>query len=183
MSLSSFNEKIRQKPKRARGQWAFWMAFLLTGMLGLAWLAYIPGKLERIAAKAEETEEPAGNVSRVFESLRASLGDIFRKTKEDLASTSAQFASSTPAAGSAASSTYKDPNTIDFATFFETATSQENDFEYEEEDPMGEEYYWDEDTGNEAEEVTPQPEPQPAGPRRVLIGTSSKASSTPAGGG
>lgn len=177
MTLVSFNEKMRQKPKPIRAQWAFWGAFLITGALGMVWLLYIPGKLDRLAHEALETrEEPSGNFRRVLESMKASVSEALGGLKKDLASSTAAFATSTlpqPAASTTATSSASDSNTFDIeALLMGTAVIDIPDAERGE--PTG---------GSFTETETPHASSVPVSsePRRVLIGTSSRASSTPSG--
>lgn len=173
----SFNEKMRQKPKHVRARWAFWSAFLLTILLVVAWLAYIPGKLDRIAKSYEDTEDPQGNFGRVLDSMKASLGDVFNQYREEFASTTGQLASSSPeVASSTDAATTTDPNNIDFTTFFPQMQVDDGSGDVPDEEQYSEEYYEEEMDMEYIPEA--EPEPSPAGPRRVLIGTSSGATST-----
>ena len=176
MTLSSFNKKMRQKPPHVRAQWAFWCAFFATGVLALGWLAYIPGKLDRLAENYEDKIGPRGGFGRVLDSMKASVGDAFSKAKTDLASSTVQLASSTNAISSTTTdATTTDPNVIDFNTFFQDdSVSDEEDY-YE--GAPGDDVT-DEPVSTTSPYGEPLPEPAPITPRRVLIGTSSKANTT-----
>ncbi len=172
MPKPSFHERMRAKPKHIRARWAFWSAFLITGVLGLAWLAYIPGKLERYSQKnAEELagiEEPVGNFGRVMDNVQANIQIAFQQLQATFSSTSANVASSSEATEVTATSTAtsSNPNEIDFSTFFDDIPEEYEDYELEDEDVV--------ESGATASSGSSAASTTPATPRRVLIGTSSR---------
>ncbi len=163
---------MRARPKSVRVNYAFWYAFGVTAVLAVCWLAFIPGKVSRISEGAvTDLTEPEGNFARVIRNVRENLTATVSDIAEELPKTE-ETATTTEVVA-----TTTDANTLDFSSMIETEPEP-----YEEE--YYEEYYED---GYEIQEMSSSTETSasatatvtpPFVPRVVLIGTSSKATST-----
>jgi hypothetical protein len=180
--MYTYNKKMRERPKSVRVLYAFWYALGFTAVIALVWFAFIPGKIASISGAATEIEEPAGNFARVLGSIRdnlsASLGNSLADLQqEEVANTSAELVVETVASSS-------DPNVLDFSTMIgidETMSVEDieagYDYEYD--------YDYDPEYSDPSSVVSTSSTLQrtiatttPTTPRVVLIGTSSKATTT-----
>lgn len=74
-------EELRKKPKAVRAQYAFWIAFLVTGAIAAVWLLSLSVRLDGTSTIPEEAKEHSGAFSQFYDEATANLTEIFSAIK------------------------------------------------------------------------------------------------------
>ena len=171
------------KPKKERNRYAFWTAAAFTGLLTLAWLAYIPGKLDRLQDKSGGIDnDTEGGFGRALDSIWVNLSDKTGLIKAELISLENKMnpdkVTDTEVFVTEQNSTTTPVKNIDFESFFVSDKSTSTDVVDRDTDDgqIGSATVnQDNEFNYQSEEIAPTPSYQP---RTVLIGTSSSQEST-----
>ena len=76
-------EELRKEPKPVKDRYAFYIAFLLTAVIGGVWLSTIPSKFAEVDNELKTSDQPGG-FKRAFSDVQGQFSNAFATIKASL---------------------------------------------------------------------------------------------------
>lgn len=117
-------DELRKKSAHSKESYAFWGAFLVTGLIATVWLASLPVRLSEVdvVLESEGTAQTAGAFSQFFDEIKEDAGAIWNggegstPISGEQATSSELFQEATPSSGSVVASTSVNTSGVLIAT-------------------------------------------------------------------
>ncbi len=87
-------ESLREKPKHVRNQYAFYGAFVVTGLILALWVVSVPSRFQTPEEMAEDVSNDEGGFTRAFDDIKsnfvASVGSLQDDIPEEFLATTTE---------------------------------------------------------------------------------------------